>query len=218
MRGASSGEAPGQALLSPPFVLGSLIKGESSWWWSGICHEQDQVCPSPVPGSLCPTTFMCRDIPVDVCRGIWAPKGAGGCVAVPGWGSSPTVGWWLCSCTGTPQTPPPPHSHSQPFLVLGLPCDHPKPCGLLTFGTFLFLALNGSARSSAAGDPSRQHQDGQSAACSSGWQESRAVKHPVTASPAGAGCRRENTRQRLSQALPLPGDQGRPACSAALCP
>lgn len=44
------------------------------------------------------------------------------------------------------------------------------------------------------------------------------VKHPVTASPAGAGCRRENTTQRLSQALPLPGDQGRPVCSAALCP
>lgn len=217
MQGASTGEAPGQALLSPPFVLGSLIKGESSWWWSGICHEQDQVCPSPVPGSLCPTTFMCRDIPVDVCGGIWAPKGAGGCVAVPGWGSSPTVGWWLCSCTGTPQTPPPPHSHSQPFLVLGLPCDHPKLRGLLMFGTFLFLALNGSTQSSAArpkqATPGRaERRQPERLAGEQG------VKHPVTASPAGAGCRRENTTQRLSQALPLPRDQGRPVCSAALCP
>lgn len=54
-RVASIGKVSGQALLSPPFVLGgSLIKGESIWWWLIICPKEQQrdVSKPQSPGWL----------------------------------------------------------------------------------------------------------------------------------------------------------------------
>lgn len=50
MQSTSVGKASGQALLSPLFVLGSLIKGEFSWWWwLFVTRGSRGMCSSPKP-------------------------------------------------------------------------------------------------------------------------------------------------------------------------
>ena len=108
---------PRGRLCSLLFVLGSLIKGESSWWWLVICHEGEQRDVSEpqtpaLPGcrgtpGLAPLPGGCEQCLYPGILSPWMFAGMfghwreeGGRVAVPELGSSwvslPIMGWCLC--------------------------------------------------------------------------------------------------------------------------